>query len=143
LRPAISGDAICEEDLNDEKERYQRGLKLFERLYGESGAQTLRTVEQTAPELARYIVEFAFGDVFSRPGLDLKTRELATVAVLAAQGNAPAQIRAHIHGALNAGCTEQEIIEILLQVILYAGFPATINGMLAAREVFAERAANK
>jgi 4-carboxymuconolactone decarboxylase len=124
-------------------EGYERGRKLFERLYGESGAQTLRTLEQAAPDLARYIVEFAFGEVFSRPGLDLKTRELATVAVLAAQGNAAAQLRAHLHGALNAGGSEREIVEVLLQVILYAGFPATINGVLAAKEVFAERAGKK
>lgn len=125
------------------RERYQRGLEIFERLYGEAGAKTLRSLEQTAPDLARYIVEFAFGDIFSRPGLDLKSRELATVAALTAMGNSPAQLRAHIQGALNAGCTQQEILEIILQMVLYAGFPATINGVQAAQEVFAERAARE
>jgi 4-carboxymuconolactone decarboxylase len=119
-------------------DRYERGQKLIERLYGEAGARTMRSLEQTAPDLARFIAEFAFGDVFSRPGLDLKTRELATVATLAAMGNAPAQLRAHILGALNAGCTQSEVIEVLLQMVLYAGFPAAINGMQAAREVFDE-----
>ena len=127
----------------DETDRRRRGLEIFERLYGEMGAKTLRSLEETAPDLARYIVEFAFGDIFSRPGLDLKSREMATVAALTAMGNSPAQLRAHIHGALNAGCTQQEIIEIVLQMVLYAGFPAAINGVQAAKEVFAERAAKK
>ena len=127
----------------DETNRYPRGLETFERLYGEMGAKTLRSLEETAPDLARYIVEFAFGDIFSRPGLDLKSREIATVAALTAMGNSPAQLRAHMHGALNAGCTQQEIIEIVLQMLLYAGFPAAINGVQAAKEVFAERAAKK
>ncbi len=127
----------------DETDRYRRGLEIFERLYGETGAKTLRSLQETAPDLARYIVEFAFGDIFARPGLDLKSRELATVAALTAMGNAPAQLRAHIQGALNAGCTQQEIIEIILQMILYAGFPAAINGVQAAKEVFAEHATKK
>ena len=127
----------------DETNRYRRGREIFERLYGEAGAKTLRSLESAAPDLARYIVEFAFGDIFSRPGLDLKSRELATVAALTAMGNSPAQLRAHIHGSLNAGCTQQEIIEIVLQMVLYAGFPAAINGVQAAQEVFAERAAGK
>jgi len=127
----------------DETNRRQRGLEIFERLYGEAGAKTLRSLEETAPDLARYVVEFAFGDIFARPGLDLKARELATVAALTAMGNSPAQLRAHMHGALNAGCTRQEIIEIVLQMVLYAGFPAAINGVQAAKEVFAERASRQ
>jgi 4-carboxymuconolactone decarboxylase len=127
----------------DETNRYRRGSEMIERLYGELGAKTLRSLEETAPDLARYIVEFAFGDIFSRPGLDVKSREMITVAALTAMGNAPAQLRAHIHGALNAGCTRQEIIETILQMALYAGFPAAINGVQAAKEVFAERAARK
>ena len=125
------------------RDRYQRGMEIFERLYGEMGAKTLRSLEETAPDLARYIVEFVFGDIFSRPGLDLKSRELATVAALTAMGNAPAQLRAHIQGALNAGCTQQEIVEVIVQMAAYAGFPAAVNGVQAAKEAFAERAAGK
>ena len=127
----------------DETNRYQRGLEIIERLYGEVGAKTLRSLEETAPDLSRYIVEFAFGDIFSRPGLDLKAREMATVAALTAMGNVPTQLRAHIHGALNAGCTQQEIIEVIVQMAVYAGFPAAINGVQAAKDVFADRAAKK
>ena len=127
----------------DASSRYERGMVIIERLYGDVGAKTLRSLEETAPDLARYVVEFVFGDIFSRPGLDLKTRELVTVAALTAMGNAPAQLRAHILGALNAGCTRQEITEVIVQMAAYAGFPAAIRGVQAAQEVFAEHAARK
>ncbi len=89
--------------------------------------------------MADWITDFAYGDVVSRPGLDLKTRELATVAALTALGHAQPQLKAHIGGALNAGCEPQEIIEVILQMAVYAGFPASLNGINAAREVFNNR----
>jgi len=92
-----------------------------------------------APDMARYIAEFGFGDIHCRPGLDLRSREIATVAALTALGTAGPQLRSHIHAALRVGCTEQEIIEILMQMALYAGFPAALNGIQAAKEVFQER----
>jgi 4-carboxymuconolactone decarboxylase len=119
-------------------ERYERGIKLVKQLYGETGVRTLESLRKGgSPQLADYIVEFVFGDVFSRPRLDLKTREMITVSALTAMGTAPAQLRAHIEGALNAGCTEEEICEIIAQMCAYAGFPAALNGMAAARDVFA------
>jgi 4-carboxymuconolactone decarboxylase len=84
-------------------------------------------------------VEFGFGDIHCRPGLSLQSREIATVAALTALGTAGPQLRAHIHGALNVGCSEQEVVEVIMQMALYAGFPAAINGIQAAREVFLER----
>jgi 4-carboxymuconolactone decarboxylase len=127
----------------DQKIRHEKGLALFRKLYGEDGERALRMLDEFAPDLSRYITEFAFGDVFSRPGLDTKTRELVTIGALAALGNSPAQLRSHIGGALNAGCSQQEIIEVFLHILLYAGFPAAMNGMAAAREVFTTRAATK
>jgi 4-carboxymuconolactone decarboxylase len=117
-------------------ERYERGMKVFKRLYGEVGSHTLESLEAVSPDLARFIVEFAFGDVFSRPGLDLKSRELVTIASLTTLGNAPKQLRAHIQGALTAGCTEQEIIEVIVQMAVYVGFPAALNGISAAKDAF-------
>jgi 4-carboxymuconolactone decarboxylase len=81
-------------------------------------------------------VEFAFGDICARPGLDLKARELATVAALTALGTAPAQLRVHIRAALNLGWTREEVTEVIMQMAVYAGFPAAINGLGAARDVF-------
>jgi 4-carboxymuconolactone decarboxylase len=77
--------------------------------------------------------------VYSRPGLDLKSREIAAVAALTTLGTATPQLKVHIHGALNVGCSRQEVVEIIIQMAVYAGFPAAINGMSAAKEVLQER----
>jgi len=90
------------------------------------------------PDLARYVMEFPFGDVYSRPGLDLRSREIATVAALITLGNAALQLKVHIHSALNVGVSRQEIIEIIIQMAVYAGFPASLNAIRAAKEVFSE-----
>jgi 4-carboxymuconolactone decarboxylase len=127
----------------DQNSRYERGMEKIQQMYGEVGAKTLESLREIAPDLGRYIVEFVFGDIHSRTGLDLKSREIATVAALTAMGNAAPQLRAHVHGALNVGCSETEIVEIMIQMSAYAGFPAALNGIQAAREVFAERAAKK
>jgi 4-carboxymuconolactone decarboxylase len=94
-----------------------------------------------APDFARYLIEFPFGDIYSRPALDLKSREIATIAALAALGNAQPQLKVHIEGALNVGCTRDEIVEVFMQMAVYAGFPAALNALFAAREVFAAREA--
>jgi 4-carboxymuconolactone decarboxylase len=72
----------------------------------------------------------------------LKTREIATIAALTALGTAPAQLRVHIHAALNVGCSPTEVTETILQMAVYAGFPAALNGLAAAKEVFAAREAD-
>ena len=77
--------------------------------------------------------------MYSRPGLDLKSREIATVAALTAMGTALPQLKVHVHGALNVGCSPQEIIEVMIQMAVYAGFPAALNGIFVAKEVFDER----
>jgi 4-carboxymuconolactone decarboxylase len=123
----------------DDQTRYQRGLAKLTEIYGEKGQQLLDSLQGIAPDLGRYIVEFAFGDIHCRPGLDLKSREIATVAALTSLGTAGPQLRAHIHAALGAGCSKQEVVEIIMQMALYAGFPAALNGIQAAKEVFAER----
>ncbi len=96
-------------------------------------------LKDIAPDMARYVAEFAYGDVYSRPGLDLKTRELVTVSALAALGNCPVQLKSHVNGALNAGWTREEVVEAIIQMAVYAGFPAALNGLYAAKEVFEER----
>ena len=127
----------------DDANRYERGLAKLQEIYGERAQILIASLKDIAPDLGRYIVEFGFGDIHSRPGLNLKSREIATVAALTALGNAAPQLRAHIHAALNVGCSEQEVIEIIMQMALYAGFPAALNGIQAAREVFMERAGKK
>lgn len=120
-------------------ERYNLGWKVLKEIDGEAGEKVIESLKDIAPDLGRYTIEFPFGDIYNRPGLDLKSREIATVAALTALGNASPQLKVHIHGALNVGCTKDEIIEIIIQMAVYAGFPAALNGMFAAKEVFKER----
>jgi 4-carboxymuconolactone decarboxylase len=117
-------------------ERYQRGLDKLAKIDGEQGQKVIDSLADIAHDFAQYLIEFPFGDIYSRPGLDLRTRELVTVAALTALGNAAPQLKVHIHAALNVGCTREEIVEVLMQMAVYAGFPAALNGLFAAKEVF-------
>ena len=120
-------------------DRYERGLRKLNEIDGEAGHNVINALKEICPDLARYVIEFPFGDIYSRQGLDLKSREIATIAALCALGNAPAQLKVHIHAALNVGCSEDEIKEVIIQMAVYAGFPASLNGMLIAKDVFNER----
>lgn len=93
---------------------------------------------EIAPDFARLIIEFPYGDIYSRGILSPKERQIATIAALVTLGNAPTELKAHIQGGLNVGCTQQEIIEIMMQMAIYAGFPAALNALLVAKDVFAE-----
>ena len=116
--------------------RYLRGLERLREIDGHVGERVVESLADIAPEFARYLIEFPFGDIYSRPGLDLKSREIATLAALAALGNATPQLKVHIVAALNVGCSRQEIVEVMMQMAIYAGFPAALNGLFAAKDVF-------
>jgi len=118
--------------------RYERGLAKLHEIDGEAGARVVQSLEDIAPDFARYLIEFPFGDIYSRPGLDLRSREIAVVAALTAMGNATLQLKVHIHAALNVGVSREEIVETIMQMAVYAGFPAALNGLMAAKEVFAQ-----
>lgn len=119
--------------------RFRQGWQQLNAIDGAAGAQVIASLQDTAPDLARYVIEFPFGDIYSRPGLDLKSREIATIAALTALGNAKPQLKVHLQAALNVGCSREEIIEVVIQMAVYAGFPAALNGMTAVKEVFAEQ----
>ncbi len=120
-------------------QRFESGLKKLEEIDGDAGKKVIESLASIAPDLARYTIEFPFGDIYQRPGLDLKNRELATVAALTAMGNCQPQLKVHINGALNVGCKPEEIVEVIIQMAVYAGFPASLNGMFVAKDVFLER----
>ncbi|HDH00917.1 MAG TPA: carboxymuconolactone decarboxylase family protein [Nitrospirae bacterium] len=122
-----------------EHDRYKRGWEKLKEIDGKAGERVIESLKDIAPDLGRYTIEFPFGDIYLRPGLDLKSREIATVAALTALGNAAPQLKVHINAALNVGCTREEIVEVIMQMAVYAGFPAALNGMSAAKEVFKER----
>jgi 4-carboxymuconolactone decarboxylase len=118
---------------------YDRGLEKIRQIYGEAGEHVIENLKDISPDFARYIIEFPFGDIYSRSGLDPKSREIAIVASLVTMGNAFSQLKVHVNGALNVGCSRTEIIEVIIQMAVYAGFPAALNGLFAAKEVFDER----
>ena len=182
-------------------DRHDVGLEALARLGGPDAAAPILAASDIAPDLVRFAIDFAFGEVLSRPGLDLKTRELctvaalsalgcepqlkwhveaalyvgaqqgevdqvkrlarayvrptgggvdgqgpldpptrelATVALLIALGDQPAALKNHLRAALGAGATREQIVHVLEQMAIYAGFPAALNGVAAAREVFTE-----
>ncbi|WP_043461130.1 carboxymuconolactone decarboxylase family protein [Azohydromonas australica] len=126
---------------DDSRARFQAGLQALQEIDGHAGEQVIAALDGLAPDLARFIIEFAFGDIYTRPGLSLVQRELVTLAALAALGTAVPQFKVHVHGLLNVGGTRQMLVESLIHLAAYAGFPAALNALQAAREVLDERAA--
>ena len=120
-------------------ERYKRGWEKLKEVDGEAGEKVIASLEDIAPDLGRFTIEFPFGDIYTRPDLDLRSREIAVVAALTALGTAAPQLKVHIHGALNVGVTREEVVGIITMMAVYAGFPAALTGMAVAKEVFAER----
>ncbi|NAZ95245.1 carboxymuconolactone decarboxylase family protein [Vibrio toranzoniae] len=122
-----------------DQSRFDIGLERLNYIDGEAGQQVIDSLQDICPDLAKYTIEYPFGDIYSRPGLDLKSREIATVAALTALGNCAPQLKVHLNAALNVGCSEEEIKEVILQMSVYAGFPSALNGMFAFKEVLADR----
>ena len=121
------------------EDRYKKGMEILKITNKDAIDGLFDELEDIAPDLGRFIVEFPYSEIYTRKGLDLKTRELATVAALTALGTAKGQLTNHINAALNVGNTPEEIIEIIMQMSAYAGFPAAINGIFAAKEVFKKK----
>ena len=115
--------------------RYERGKEQLARIAPDQERVLRETFDPVSPDITRYVIEFGYGDIYARGVLPIRIRQAATIAALAAKGTAPSQLRFHIGGGLRAGLTEAEIVEIMLLVSVYAGFPAALNGILATREV--------
>ena len=122
----------------EETERFKRGWELLERIDGQAGDHVMENVGSISPDMARYIVEYAYGDVWARPGLDLKHRELATTSALITLGHCEPEMKVHMNGMLRVGWTREEIIEVIIHLSVYVGFPTTIDALRVAGEVFAE-----
>ena len=124
---------------NTGESRLERGKRALAEIDGEAGHKVVAALADIAPDFATYLFEFPFGDIYCRPGLDLRAREIASIAALAAMGNAFPQLKVHIEAGLNVGLKREEIVEILMQMAVYAGFPAALNGLSAAKDVFSIR----
>jgi len=126
---------------------YQRGAEVLRSIGGQpmDGPKRWPALPpDQAEDIARKLTEFCFGDTWGRPGshLDLKTRRLITIAATAAMGR-ERQLRGHVAGALGQGISEGEIVETLVHLIAYCGFPAGLTAIDIANEVFAERKAGR
>ncbi len=119
-------------------DRYRRGIEILLHMSPEKMDLVTNRLAEVAPDFARMVVEYAFGDIFSRDGLDLRARELIAIAVLAARGDATAQLRAHVASATKLGVARAEIVEALMQVSIYSGFPVVINALSVCHDLLTE-----
>jgi 4-carboxymuconolactone decarboxylase len=118
----------------DEQSLLDRGRQVAAKLWGaRAGGQEL-PAQRLAPEFFALVTQLVFGGFWSRPGLDLRSRSLCTVAQLAALGRTD-ELKAHLHGALNLGIAREELIEVLMQTACYAGVPAAVSALNAAADV--------
>lgn len=118
--------------------RYEKGKEVLEGIQDRTVEEIFKDLEDIAPDMSRFVVEFPYSEIYTRPEVDLKTRELCTVAALTVLGTVP-QLKDHINAALNVGNSPKEVAEIILQMSAYCGFPKSINGLVAAKDVFSER----
>ena len=122
-----------------EQTRFRRGWELLRQVDNAGGEAVVNSLGEIAPDLDRYIVEFAFGDIYAREGLSLQERELVTIASLLTMGGCEPQLRVHLNGGLNVGLTPEKIVEVLIHCVPYVGFPRVLNAVSTAKEVFASR----
>jgi 4-carboxymuconolactone decarboxylase len=122
-----------------ENTRFQRGTDRLNEVDGSAGQNVISSLETIAPDLGKYIIEFAFGDIYCREGLSLQERELITITSLLTAGSCEPQLAVHINGAFNVGISPEKVIETFIQCIPYTGFPKVINAVNVARKVFAEK----
>jgi 4-carboxymuconolactone decarboxylase len=120
-------------------DRYERGWERLRELAGEQGERVIEGLKDISPDLARYVVEFGYGDVYSRDGLSDRERQLAAIAALTALGGAEAQLEYHIGIALNVGLRPDEIVETIIHCAPFVGFARTLNAARSARRVFAAK----
>jgi 4-carboxymuconolactone decarboxylase len=122
-------------------DRYERGEALMRLVDGDKVTDNLiAAYDNLAPDFTRYLVEFAFGEIYARDG-DLQQRELIAIASLATMGGCERQLETHVHGAFNVGLTEDRIVEAVMTLIPYAGFPKALNAMAVVKRVVDKRAA--
>lgn len=120
-------------------DRYERGWERLRELAGEHGERVIEGVRDVSPDLARYVVEFGYGDVYSRQGLPDRERQLTAIAALTALGGAEPQLEYHIGIALNVGVPPGDIVETIVHCAPFVGFARALNAARSARRVFASR----
>ena len=119
--------------------RFDRGLAQLQAIDGEAGQKVIDSLANIAPDLGRFIIEFAFGDIYTRGELNLQECELITLSSLLTAGGCEPQLEGHINAALNVGIAPEKVIETFMQCIPYIGFPRVLNAVFVAKKVFGER----
>lgn len=119
--------------------RFQSGLEQLKEIDGMVGEKVIQSLKDVAPDLGKYIIEFAFGDIYNRKGLTLQEREMITITSLLTVGGCEPQLEVHINASLNVGVSPEKIIEAFIQCIPYVGFPRVLNATFVAKKVFSER----
>jgi 4-carboxymuconolactone decarboxylase len=120
-------------------ERYENGWEKLMEVDGEGGKRVIESLKNIAPDLGRYVIEFAFGDIYTRQGISLQQKQLVTIASLTTQGGCEPQLNVHVNAALNVGLTPNAIVEAIIHCIPYTGFPRVLNAVFVAKQVFEER----
>lgn len=121
------------------EEQYEHGLKILKEIDGEAGQKVIDALSDVSSELGHQVIAWAFGDIYARPGLPPRDRQLVTLGMLTALGGCEPQLEVHINAALNVGLTSAEIVEALLHSAVYCGMPRALNATFVAKKVFAER----
>ena len=121
-----------------DKKRYEEGLAVRKAVLGtEYVEKSLRSADDFTRPMQDLVTEYCWGEIWTRPGLDRRTRSFLNLAMLTAL-NRPHEIKLHVRGALNNGLTRKELMEVFLQSAIYCGVPAALDAMRVAKEVFAE-----
>ncbi|POX49632.1 4-carboxymuconolactone decarboxylase [Streptomyces sp. Ru71] len=120
-------------------ERFAHGLEVLRRVDGEAGQRVIDSLADISPELGHQIVAWGFGEIYDRPQLAPRDRQLVTLGMLTALGGCEPQLEVHVNAALNVGLTPEQIVEALLHSAGYCGFPRALNATFVAKKVFAER----
>ncbi|MEV2212398.1 carboxymuconolactone decarboxylase family protein [Streptomyces sp. NPDC050997] len=123
----------------DRQERFDHGMTVLSSIDGESGQKVIDSLADISPELGHQVVAWAFGEMYSRPQLAPRDRQLVTLGMLTALGGCEPQLDVHINAALNVGLRPDEIVEALLHAAVYCGMPKSLNATFVAKKVFAER----
>ena len=119
--------------------RFELGSEKLKEIDGIGGENVIQSLQDIAPDVGKYIIEFAFGDVYTRPELSMQEREMITITSLLTTGGCEPQLEVHINGSLNVGLSPGKIIETFIQCIPYTGFPKVLNAIYTAKKIFAER----
>ena len=127
-------------DENDERRsRFDRGRAVLDAVDGDAGEAVITALQDVSPELAHQIIGWAYGDIYARPALVPRDRQLLTLGMLTALGGCERELSVHVTASLNVGLTPQEIVEALLHSAVYCGIPRALNATMVAKDVFAER----